>query len=168
MLFRSDFMREAHEGYPYKGFSEPNTGIVKATVCSVSGLLLTDACGKNATTQYFLEGTQPTTMCDYHKNRESARDFGALRLLDAKMQSGAQETAIEDKKGLVLDLSFLNISTSEDFDAYQEKTNVQGSNNASIDDLFFIFDNDGLEKSLFDDKEDAYNEDDEISNFLLD
>lgn len=163
-----DFMREAHEGYPYKGFSEPNTGIVKATVCSVSGLLLTDACGKNATTQYFLEGTQPTTMCDYHKNRESARDFGALRLLDAKMQSGAQETVIEDKKGLVLDLSFLNISTSEDFDAYQEKTNVQGSNNASIDDLFFIFDNDGLEKSLFDDKEDAYNEDDEISNFLLD
>ncbi|HUH44516.1 MAG TPA: PBP1A family penicillin-binding protein [Treponemataceae bacterium] len=153
-----DFMREAHEGYPYKAFSEPQTGLVKATVCSVSGLLLTEACGKSATTQYFLEGTQPLTMCDYHINRETAREIGALRLLDAKYQSGAQKAQIQDTGGLVLDLSFLNIKTSEDLNKYKQEKESSAESDTIYNDFFFTID----------DQDEDIDEDDEMSNFLLD
>ncbi len=124
-----EYMRKAHENYPYKSFTEPQTGLVKATVCSVSGLLLSESCGSSSTTQYFLEGTQPLKVCDYHANRENAKELGASRLADEKYSSGASSPEFEDTSPLSLDLSFLGITNTESLSNYLEesKNNAQST-----------------------------------------
>ncbi len=102
-----EYMRIANEDYPYKGFPVPQTGLVKAEVCSVSGQILTAACGSHKTTQYFLEGTQPTALCQLHINRESARTVGVERLEREKYISGERRTFSVDDSPLTVDLSFL-------------------------------------------------------------
>jgi penicillin-binding protein 1A len=61
----ADFMREAHQGLPYRDFVKPSTGIVEVTVCAKSGLLKTASCPSEVTMP-FLEGTAPTRYCDEH------------------------------------------------------------------------------------------------------
>jgi penicillin-binding protein 1A len=61
----ADFMREVHQGLPFKDFVKPSTGIIDVTVCSKSGLLKTPGCPGDVTLP-FLEGTQPTRYCDMH------------------------------------------------------------------------------------------------------
>ncbi len=102
----TDYMRIIHEDLPYKEFPMPQTGLIRATVCSVSGMILTDACGDHTTTQYFLEGTQPVAPCDLHVNRESAKSESVIRLENEKVLSGHSEH-LADTVPLVLDLSFL-------------------------------------------------------------
>jgi penicillin-binding protein 1A len=102
------YMRTANEDYPYRDFAQPQTGLVKAEVCSVSGLLLTPACGTNRTTQFFLEGTQPVTVCTLHTNVENLRMVAASRLEREFYQAGAPRYRITDSSPLTLDLSFLN------------------------------------------------------------
>jgi penicillin-binding protein 1A len=63
----ADFMREVHQGLPFKDFVKPATGIIDVTVCSKSGLLKTPGCPGDVTMP-FLEGTQPTRYCDMHDN----------------------------------------------------------------------------------------------------
>ena len=111
-----DFMRIANEDMPYKEFPIPQTGLVKATVCSVSGKLLTAECGDHTTTKYYLEGTQPTTVCDYHKNREAAKTLAKTRLENEHYMSGVMsQAAILDDSALEVDLSFLDDNyTSEE------------------------------------------------------
>ncbi|MBP5283708.1 MAG: PBP1A family penicillin-binding protein, partial [Treponema sp.] len=60
------FMKKIHEGLPYKDFTKPVTGVVEVTVCSQSGGILTPECGDHKTTQWFLEGTEPTQVCSVH------------------------------------------------------------------------------------------------------
>ena len=59
-------MSQIHDGLEYRDFNMPGN-IVTATVCSQSGKLpvegLCDDCLK---TEYFAEGTVPTTYCDVH------------------------------------------------------------------------------------------------------
>ncbi len=55
--------------------------IVKCTVCAVSGLLPTNACrsdinGYGTNTDYYLNGTQPTTYCNMHRAIEVCRESG--------------------------------------------------------------------------------------------
>lgn len=76
----SDFMRDVHKNLPYKDFVKPQTGLVRATVCSVSGELMTDYCTAGATTQYFLAGTQPQTSCHYHEKAQEAKSMSIDRL----------------------------------------------------------------------------------------
>ncbi|MDR1868236.1 MAG: PBP1A family penicillin-binding protein [Treponema sp.] len=68
-----DFMREAHQGLPYKNFSRPQTGVVEATVCVKSGLLLTAACNQGDITMPFLEGTEPKQYCTVHTSDRTLR-----------------------------------------------------------------------------------------------
>ena len=103
-----EYMRIANEDYPYKPFTEPQTGLVKAEVCSVSGQILTDACGSHRTTQYFIEGTQPISICHLHINRETTKQIILARLDKERVLSGAKYTETIDESPLVLDLSFLN------------------------------------------------------------
>lgn len=63
-------MSRVHEGLPDIGFTEPD-GIVQAQVCRKSGKLPTSGCyadyrGSSVITEYFAEGTVPTTNCDRH------------------------------------------------------------------------------------------------------
>lgn len=109
----ADYMRIANEDKAYKEFVVPQTGLVKATVCSVSGNILTSACGNHATTQYYLEGTQPTSVCEYHTNRSAAQTLGESRLEKEKMMAGNPTFVIDDEDSpLVLDLSFLGLDTN--------------------------------------------------------
>lgn len=52
--------------------SPSDYGLVKATVCAVSGMVPTSACkndanGYDTNTDYYLEGTQPTEKCNMHR-----------------------------------------------------------------------------------------------------
>lgn len=157
-----DYMRKAHEGYAYKGFTEPQTGLVKATVCSVSGQLLSESCGTSATTQYFLEGTQPLKVCDYHANREGAKEIGSSRLADEKYLSGAAAPKIEGNTSLLLDLSFLDLSTADSFTNYlSDQTSSTTQDASSYNSL--------LDSEFVQNSNSVPDEEEELSyNYLLD
>lgn len=60
-------MQEIHNGLPNPGFPAQPEGIVTATVCSRSGKLpIPGWCDATLTSEYFEEGTVPTTTCDVH------------------------------------------------------------------------------------------------------
>ena len=106
-------MKVANEGLPYKAFAKPSSGITEATVCSVSGGILSPACGNNRTTKYYLDGTQPTGICELHTDRERAELLGTQRLSSEYYMSGVTRPKVSDDDGLKLDLSFLNGADSE-------------------------------------------------------
>jgi penicillin-binding protein 1A len=63
-------MDKVHTGLTKKKISEPS-GVTTASICSVSGKLATDACkndprGSTVITDYFIQGTIPTELCDAH------------------------------------------------------------------------------------------------------
>ncbi|HWR18055.1 MAG TPA: PBP1A family penicillin-binding protein [Clostridia bacterium] len=67
------FMEEIHEGLANKPIideSPAELGLVKSKVCTVSGLLATDACALDdehpPVTDWFQKGTEPTENCDMH------------------------------------------------------------------------------------------------------
>jgi penicillin-binding protein 1A len=60
------YMKEINKDLPPKSFQRPQTGLVEATVCSVTGLLPTPYCNEGTTTLLFYEGTQPKKLCDWH------------------------------------------------------------------------------------------------------
>ncbi|MBO4729319.1 MAG: PBP1A family penicillin-binding protein [Spirochaetaceae bacterium] len=123
-----DFMRIANEDMPYKEFPIPQTGLVKATVCSVSGKLLTAECGDHTTTKYYLEGTQPTTVCEYHKNREAAKILAKKRLENERYMSGVMsQAAIIDDSDLKADLSFLDDNYGSEEEQQEEKESFSWS-----------------------------------------
>ena len=117
-----EYMNEIHKGLPYKEFVKPQTGLVEATVCSVSGLLPTNSCGNHKVTHVFLEGTEPTTMCSLHSTRENDKLLGTDRLRQEMLQSG---TSLETPESytIKLDLSFLD---NYDFDS-NSSANTQSS-----------------------------------------
>ncbi|MDR0449707.1 MAG: penicillin-binding protein, partial [Treponema sp.] len=71
----ADYMREIHQGLPYRDFVRPASGLINVTVCAKSGLLITEACNQGELTLPFLEGTQPDQYCNIHGNTVySSRD----------------------------------------------------------------------------------------------
>jgi penicillin-binding protein 1A len=62
----ADYMREIHQGLPFRDFVRPASGLIDVTVCAKSGLLKTEACNQGEVTFTFLEGTQPNRYCDIH------------------------------------------------------------------------------------------------------
>ncbi|MCR5716779.1 MAG: PBP1A family penicillin-binding protein [Lachnospiraceae bacterium] len=59
-------MQDIHADLEYQSFSIPS-GIVTATVCAESGLLpVSGLCDGTLKTEYFAEGTVPTTTCNVH------------------------------------------------------------------------------------------------------
>ena len=106
-----DFMHVANDGLPYKDFAVPSSGIVKATVCSVSGQILTPECGDNKITAYYLTGTQPTEVCETHRNTTGST-IGIYRLQKERLQSGYSFNEQFDDSPLSLDLNFLKSSTT--------------------------------------------------------
>ncbi|MCC8082245.1 MAG: PBP1A family penicillin-binding protein [Lachnospiraceae bacterium] len=59
-------MSQIHEGLEDIGFEEPE-GIVTCSVCTSTGLLASKYC-TSVTTEYFTEGTEPTTVCSSHRS----------------------------------------------------------------------------------------------------
>ena len=102
----ADYMKTIHDGLPMKEFPKPATGVIEATVCSVSGGILTPECGNNKVTAWYLEGTQPTNVCTLHSNSNSDRTIGMYRLERELYKSGhASELIIRDTAPLTFDLN---------------------------------------------------------------
>ena len=82
------FMKEIHDqkGLPDREIidASPETlGLVRVTTCGVSGMLATDSCksdinGYKPVTDYWRQGTQPTTYCPMHKQYEICTETGLL------------------------------------------------------------------------------------------
>ena len=62
----ANYMRDIHLGLQYKNFSKPESGLVSATVCALSGQLPTEFCSDGTVNLLYLEGTEPTKFCELH------------------------------------------------------------------------------------------------------
>ncbi len=62
----ASYMRDIHIGLPYKNFPKPDSGLVSATVCALSGELPTEYCTDGTVNLLYLDGTQPTQYCTLH------------------------------------------------------------------------------------------------------
>ena len=62
-------MEQIHKDLPNKDFAKPN-GISEATICTISGDLVTQACIRagTTTTEIFKSGTAPTDYCSIHND----------------------------------------------------------------------------------------------------
>lgn len=105
------YMSKAHEGLPFKDFEKPATGVIEVTVCSTSGGILTPECGDHKTTQWFLEGTQPTEICSIHGEAGSvAKSLGRYRLQREFYRSGmASSIIIRDKQPLKVNMDLPDV-----------------------------------------------------------
>jgi penicillin-binding protein 1A len=90
------FMKAATRGHKPEWLDAP-ASIVTAHVCAESGRLATEACERgHAYTEFFSEGTQPTTFCDIHRPRNV---FGAIASLFTSEEKppppGLEETGVQ-------------------------------------------------------------------------
>jgi penicillin-binding protein 1A len=99
-----DYMNLIHQNEPYRDFVRPQTGLVNATVCKKSGLLPTGACSDGTASLYFLDGTQPTSYCDYHENNDNLKRISMDRLQSESFSVG-QKPIVLDTSALTLDPS---------------------------------------------------------------
>ena len=74
----ADYMREIHQGLPFRDFLRPSTGLIDVTVCARSGLLRTPACNSGEFTITVLEDTQPLLFCDDHGGRRGIDSFRSI------------------------------------------------------------------------------------------
>ena len=102
-----EYMGEIHRGMIAKDFPKPMDGVIQVTVCSESGMLPTAACGDHLTTQWYLSGTQPVSVCTLHSNT-SPSVLAVSRLRNERYQSGQNLNVQIDKSPLKLNLDFLN------------------------------------------------------------
>jgi len=75
-------MEDVHKGLDNKTIAKPS-GVTTASICRVSGKLATDACrndprGSTVITDYFIQGTIPTELCDAHVSVEVNKITGLL------------------------------------------------------------------------------------------
>jgi len=110
----ADYMGKVNDGLPLKQFPKPATGVIEATVCSVSGGILTPECGNHKVTAWYLEGTQPTEVCTIHSGLNPSRSIGLYRLEKELYKAGfASELIIRDKELLSVDFTRKAISSNE-------------------------------------------------------
>ena len=70
-------MQKLTAGLPVKQFDSPS-GVTKATVCRVSGMIPTEACGGDVITEMFSANSLPTEKCTAHKFVEVCEITGKL------------------------------------------------------------------------------------------
>ena len=102
-----EYFDKIHADLPLKDFTRPLQGVIECTVCSESGMILTDACGDHKTTQWFLEGTQPTEICPVHSNTTNST-LAKIRLEKEMYKSGQRFNLDFDTSPLTVNFDFLN------------------------------------------------------------
>ena len=75
-----NYMREIHQGLPFRDFIRPTTGITDVSVCGKSGLLRTPACNEGEITLPFFEGTQPVLFCEEHGNSRGVETYRHIEM----------------------------------------------------------------------------------------
>jgi penicillin-binding protein 1A len=84
----ADYMREIHQGFPFRDFVRPSAGLIDMTVCAKSGKLRTSSCNEGEVTFPFLEGTQPVLPCDYHGGSRGLDTFRHIEIGSMFMDTG--------------------------------------------------------------------------------
>ncbi|ULQ59462.1 PBP1A family penicillin-binding protein [Brucepastera parasyntrophica] len=121
-----DYMGLIHDGLPYRDFVKPQTGLVQATVCRKSGMLVTENCSNGSIQLYYLEGTQPTSYCEYHELNLELKQLAVSRLETETFIVG-QRPATTDTSALMLDPDiFVDPAPSQ---AAQRRANQLNRNN---------------------------------------
>lgn len=116
-------MKKVHANLAGKTFTKPS-GIVYAEVCTVSGLVATDACRKDArsgivTTEIFASGTVPTEQCNIHVTANVCSVSGKLATEychlyeDVEIQEKSFITRETEPKMKTLDWSYMLTEKTE-------------------------------------------------------
>lgn len=121
-----DYMREIHRNLLVKDFPQPLEGVIQATVCATTGKIPTSACDGHLTTQWYLQGTQPTEICNVHSG-SSTSGLSIARLKTELYKSGQHLTEKIDSTPLKLNLDFLKSGYvySEEKEIEEPKSTVQ-------------------------------------------
>ena len=122
-----EYFDKIHADLPYKDFVKPLEGVIECTVCSESGMVLTDACGDHKTTQWFLAGTQPTEVCPFHSNATNST-LAHIRLEKEMYKSGQHFTLDFDTTPLSFNLDFLEAGYDFSAEPDNETTDEISSN----------------------------------------
>ena len=149
-------MNVVHSGLGYADIEAPS-GLVQAKVCKDSGKSPTDLCyqdqrGNRVKTEYFIEGTEPTSVCDVHvmvkvnsSNNKLANDNTPARLIANKVfikKPNANPNAD--------DYPFV-VPTQEDDSKPEEKINLSQiglRSNMDLYDAIVILNNRGIKYSF--------------------
>ncbi len=117
-----EYFDKIHEDLPLKDWNKPLEGVIECTVCSESGMILTEACGDHQTTQWYLAGTQPTELCPIHSI--SYNSTLAISRLEKEMyKSGQRMNLVFDTTPLSFNLDFLEADyvPSEEYEYTEEE-----------------------------------------------
>jgi penicillin-binding protein 1A len=120
-------MSKIHENLPYKSFPSAN-GIVTAQVCSKSGRLpISGVCDSYVTTEYFAEGTVPTSSCDVHYYTNICLYSGLTACDDCPFKSA---TTSEQIPARLQDSNLASSLTSSEQSSTTESTQMCPHNSA--------------------------------------
>ena len=124
-----EYFDKIHENLPLKDWNKPLEGVIECTVCSESGQILTEACGDNKTTQWYLKGTEPTEICPIHSSTSSST-MAINRLEREMMKTGLKLDFDFERKPLKLNLDFLDgdYSFESTSDSLEEKIDDMEAN----------------------------------------
>ena len=133
-----EYFDKIHENLPLKDWNKPLEGVIECTVCSESGQILTEACGDNKTTQWYLKGTEPTEICPIHSSASSS-SMAINRLEREMMKTGLKLDFEFERQPLKLNLDFLdgNYSFEGESDSMEEKID---DNEAKLVDMNIDYD----------------------------
>lgn len=116
-----EYFDRVHRDLPRKNWKRPMNGVVDLAVCAESGMLPTEACRGNLTTQWYLTGTQPTEICPIHSG--SSTSTLMIYRLEKEMYKSGQKFNIEiDTSPLSFNLDFSESQsdiTNSDFDDFE-------------------------------------------------
>ena len=124
-----EYFDKIHENLPLKDWNKPLEGVIECTVCSESGQILTEACGDNKTTQWYLKGTEPTELCPIHSSTSSST-MAINRLEREMMKTGLKLDFEFERQPLKLNLDFLDgdYSFESASDSLEEKIDDMEAN----------------------------------------
>lgn len=124
-----EYFDKIHENLPLKDWNKPLEGVIECTVCSESGQILTEACGDNKTTQWYLKGTEPTELCPIHSSTSSST-MAINRLEREMMKTGLKLDFEFERQPLKLNLDFLDgdYSFESTSDSLEEKIDDMEAN----------------------------------------
>ena len=116
-----EYFDRVHRDLPRKNWKRPMNGVVDLAVCAESGMLPTEACRGNLTTQWYLTGTQPTEICPIHSG--SSTSTLMIYRLEKEMYKSGQKFNVEiDTTPLSFNLDFSESQsdiTNPDFDDFE-------------------------------------------------
>ena len=73
-LIWDNVMTEIHKDLENARFVVPEEGIIRKTVCRISGKLASEACGSSVYSEIFTEDNMPTTVCEGHGQIRVCKD----------------------------------------------------------------------------------------------